>query len=114
MKIKHTSSEGYLKSPRFTTGLNELIENCANKMENIDSVTVNVIEIFPHLKSNKVIETFVFSEDGKAVTLNITSYKGEDKDGKFTITPKPKNLFRTIEFLFSKMQKEHNAKFSGM
>ena len=111
MKIQHTCSEGYLKGPRFTNGLSELIESCIEELKNVDSVTVNLIEIFPHLNDQKVIETFVYSEDGRDCIVNITSYKGEDKNNKYTLTPKPKNLFRTLQFLLKKMLVEHSEKF---
>lgn len=111
MKIQHTSSVGYLKGKRFTNGLSDLIRTSTEKLENVDSVTVNLIEIFPHLNNDKVIQTFEYSEDGRDCILNITSYKGKDKSEKYTITPKPKSVFRTIEFLFTKMLKEHPIKF---
>ena len=85
MKIKLTSSEGYLSNTRFTNGLTDITKSSLEGLENVDSVTVNLIEIFPHLDNQKVIETFNYSKDGKSCTVNITSYKGEDKKGKHLV-----------------------------
>jgi hypothetical protein len=108
----HYHTTGFLKEPAFTAELLNSLSKYKDDFGNAEHLQLNLEEIPPGMIDYSKKETIVFSEDGKQITINLTSQKYTNTKGKVTGTPTPYSVYETIHFVLKRAVKEYKEKFN--
>ena len=114
MKIEniHYHTTGFLKDAAYTADLLSALSKYKDEFGDAESLELNLDEIPPGFIDHSKKDTVVFSEDGKKVTINLTSQKFTNTKGKVISTPEPYSVYQTIHFVLKRAVKEYKEKFN--
>ncbi len=107
----HYHTSGFLKDAAYTAELLNTLSVYKDEFGDAESLVLNLDEIPPGRIDYSKKETVAFSEDGKNVTINLTSQKYTNPKGKVTGTPDPYSVYQTIIFVLKRAVKEYAEKF---
>lgn len=113
MEIKniHYHTTGFLKDASYTAELLNTLCIYKDSFGEAEALTLNIEEIPPGIANWKQNKTIEFSEDGKLVTINLTSQKYTNTKGKVIGIPDVYSIYQTIHFVLKKAVTEYNIQF---
>ena len=108
----HYHTTGFLKDAAFTAELLNTLSKYKDDFGNAEHLQLNLEEIPPGMIDYSKKETIVFSDDGKKVTINLTSQKYTNTKGKVTGFPEPYSVYETINFVLKRAVTQYKEKFN--
>ena len=102
---------GFLNVAEYRTELSNTLRKYENDFGEAESLTLNLEEIPPGRIDYSKKDTIIFSEDGRKITINLTSQKYTNPKGKITGIPDPNSVYETINFVLKRAVKEYAEKF---